>query len=737
MKYLAHVHKLEDGRWDEPQSLEAHLKGTAELAAEFAADFDSAEWAYAAGLAHDAGKGRAEWQAYFYDKSEYDEEASSETVPGKCEHSGYGAKLAEEVYGKQIGRILAYCIAGHHPGLPDYSGSAGALEDRLQRLKTDDIAEEIKALLPSACPKAPPWRFSDSGLDMPLWIRMLFSSLVDADRLDTERYMDPKNHKQRGQYASVEELKRRFDSFMEKKTGIPTEPYNHEVYQARQQILADCMSAAKKAPGFFSLTVPTGGGKTLAGVGFALTHAKKYNKKRILVVTPLTSIIEQNAAVFREVFGDDEVVEHHSNLDENDDTTRSRLATENWDAPIIITTAVQFFESLFAAKTSRARRVHNIANSVVIMDEAQLTPPEHLKPILEVLRLLVEHYKTTFVFCTATQPVFEKQSHFRAFPGLPQGSIREIINDVPGLYAHLKRAEVLPPAEGPVMWKDLARELAPHDQALCIVSDRKSCRELHNLMPKGTWHLSALMCAQHRSDVIEEIKKRLKRGEPVRVISTQLVEAGVDFDFPSVYRATAGFDSVAQAAGRCNREGKDSLGRVIVFNSPRKPPAGILRKAADAAKNLFAQHYDPLSPESYEPYFSLFYWKLDTFDQKHIWELLEPDRATLGIRFRTAGEQFRIIDDKNQRTILVRYKDGEKLIDLLKTLKVPNISILRKLQRYTVNIYTGQFETLRTRGSLEEIIPGVFTLNNKVEYNEKVGLLVDEMPYDPEMFTCI
>ncbi|MDR1932895.1 MAG: CRISPR-associated endonuclease Cas3'', partial [Spirochaetales bacterium] len=689
MDYIAHVRKLENGDWDEPQLLETHLKGTAELAAKFAADFDSAEWGYALGMSHDNGKGKVEWQSYIRDKSGfgYDEEASSETAPGRLDHSSPGAKLAEEVFGG-MGRFLSYCIAGHHAGLPDWGGSAGSLEYRLQKARTEGIAEEFKTALAGLCPKALPWKISSQGLDVSLWIRMLFSCLIDADRLDTEGYMEPKKGKLREGYLSITELHRRFNLYMEKKTEKLLETADGAVYQARQRVLADCRAAAEAEPGFFSLTVPTGVGKTLSSMAFALKHAEKYEKERIIYVIPYTSIIEQNAEVFRGIFGPDEILEHHANLDDDGTTLRSRLATENWDAPVIVTTNVQFFESLFAAKTSRCRKLHNIANSVVILDEAQLVSPDFLEPILETMRLLVEHYRVSFVICTATQPAFEKQKGFPQFPGLPEGSIREIIQDVPGLYKNLERVKVEFPKEKSAAadWRELAGELSEYDQVLCIVSDRKSCRELHALMPRETYHLSALMCARHRSDVIAEIKDKLKKREAARVISTQLVEAGVDIDFPVVYRAMAGLDSIAQAAGRCNREGKlnaeGKWGRVVIFNGVRKAPAGILRKASETAARLLDQGLDnPIDQGVFASYFSELYWKVNLLDKEGVMKLLKPEPPHLEIQFRSAAELVNIIDDKQQRPILVRYGEGGELIDVLKRAKKSGAGFERKTLR--------------------------------------------------------
>ena len=737
MEYFAHVRELENGQWD-TQFLEEHLRETAELAAIFSTEFNSREWGYALGMIHDTGKATNEWQNYLRNKSGYNEEASSE-APGKVEHSGSGAKLAEEVFEKKIGRFLSYCIAGHHTGLPDWIGTPAALAFRLQNSDTKKISEELRAKLSSLCPQNPPWKFNNSGLDISLWIRMLFSCLIDADRLNTEKYMTPDQSKDREGYSTLAELQRRFNDFMATKTRKPQGLYDEQIYYARQQVLADCRKAAEKRGGFFSLTVPTGGGKTLSSMAFALEHAKLHGKKRIIYVIPYTSIIEQNAQVFKDVFGDDEVVEHHSNLDDDETTVRARLATENWDAPIIVTTSVQFFESLFAAKTNRCRKLHNIVNSVVVLDEAQLVPTDYLEPILETMRLLTEHYRASFVICTATQPVFERQKKFPGFPGLPEGSIEEIIQDVSGLYKCLERIEVETPQDLSVSveWKDLAGELAGYDQVLCVVSDRKSCRELHALMPKGTYHLSALMCAQHRSDVITEIKEKLMKGEDVRVVSTQLVEAGVDMDFPVVYRALAGLDSIAQAAGRCNREGKlnirGKLGKVVVFKAPRKAPAGILRKASEIAELMISKGIKDLIDKSVFPsFFSELYWKVNSLDSKGIMKLLKPEFTNLGIQFRTAAENFKIINNANQRSIMIPYGEGKKWIEFLKNSGIPIKKVLRKLQRYTINIYKDQFFRLHTRGSLEEIIPGIFALNNTVEYNDQTGLLIDEMPNDPE-----
>jgi CRISPR-associated endonuclease/helicase Cas3 len=739
---IAHVRKNEDGTWAEPHRLLEHLDNTAKRAETNAGKFQSGEWGKIAGLAHDAGKGREEWQRYLKIKSSYDEEAHLEGKAGKVPHAIYGAKIAEQLFGKPVGRLLAYCIAGHHAGLPDWSSAEGAGQSSLQfqemQVKQlEDIDKSIIDIIGSAQRTVPPWKFSE-GLDISLWIRMLYSCLVDADFLDTELYMNQEKADNRGTYCSLQELLVRFNEYIKK---LEESSEDTRVNAIRREIRTKCIQMASEDQGIFSLSVPTGGGKTLSSLAFALEHAIKHNLDRIIYVIPYTSIIEQNADVFRNAVGDEQVVEHHSNLEENDSTPKSRLACENWDAPIIVTTSVQFFESLFAAKSSRCRKLHNIVRSVVVLDEAQLVPVDYLIPILETMQLLVDHYQVSFVISTATQPAFkERIVEGKLFPGLK--NVKEIMGDdkdVDLLYQSLQRNHIQFPSDicTTASWEEIADQLQQYEQVLCIVSDRKSCRELHSLMPRGTFHLSALMCGQHRSQIIKTIKKKLQNKETVHVISTQLVEAGVDFDFPVVYRAFAGLDSIAQAAGRCNREGNlPDPGKVIVFIAPRKAPMGILRKAAETTANIvLANHEESLKHEMYEKYFSELYWKVNSLDSKDIVNLLDPyqnDLQECSICFRTAAGRFRIIDETLQKSILVPYGEGEKLINLLKY-SGPDRGLMRKLQRYTVNIYNNEFNQLLKRGSLFEPSPGVFALVSNAEYSEENGLMV-EPSFDPEKF---
>lgn len=737
-EFIAHVRKNDNDNWDSPHLLSEHSAGTARLAEKNAAKFHSGEWGKVSGLAHDAGKGRVVWQKYLQLKSGYyDEEAHLEGKPGKIQHAIHGATLVEALYGKGLGRILAYCIAGHHAGLPDWSSAEGGRSSlQFQQSQVKDlkmIAPFILEEIESSKPGSLPWKFA-KGIDLSLWIRMLYSSLVDADFLDTESYMDNKKKDNRGGYCSMSELLERFNLFV---TQLDQKADDTPVNKIRRKIRKQCVQMASNPQGNFSLSVPTGGGKTLSSLAFGLEHAIKHKLDRVIYVIPYTSIIEQNANVFRSAVGKDQVVEHHSSLDEDSSTVKSGLATENWDAPVIVTTSVQFFESLFAAKPSRCRKLHNIARSIVVLDEAQLVPVEYLAPILETMQLLVDHYQVSFIISTATQPAFgERIVDEKRFIGLK--NITEIMGDtVEGLYDSLKRVQVELPKDllTQSSWEEIAEEVKQYDQVLCIVSDRKSCRDLHRLMPEGTFHLSALMCGQHRSEIIERIKQKLKNRESVRVISTQLVEAGVDMDFPVVYRALAGLDSIAQAAGRCNREGKlTKLGKVIVFNAPKKAPKGILRKAADTTRSLLSTtDQNPLEYSLFERYFSELYWKANSLDSKDIVDLLNPDHQECGINFRTAADKFKIIDDSLQKTILVRYGDSERLIDLLRS-KGPERWLMRKLQRYTVNVYNEDFNQMYGRGSLEEVQPKIFALTSSVEYSKGTGLFVDEIVYDPEQF---
>jgi len=719
--YLAHVRRNEDGSF-EIHHLEDHLRAVADLAGEFASTFGHSDWGQLAGLWHDLGKYSVAFQGYIARGSGFDPEAHIEGGMGRVNHSSAGALHAVEKLGGK-GRLLAYLIAGHHAGLPDWHSDEHALSSLSQRLEDgqhlqaiSDVTVPTDVLHPAITPTTKPLG-GEAGLA--LWLRMLFSCLVDGDFLDTEKFMDGEKSQSRGTFSSIEDLLGKFDEHM---TKLTVEAKPTPVNRVRAEVLRQCRERASDTPGLFSLTVPTGGGKTLSSLAFALVHAVGCNKRRIIYVIPYTSIIEQTAGIFRDIFGDN-VVEHHSNLDPEKETAKSRLATENWNASIIVTTNVQFFESLFAARTSSCRKLHNIVNSVVVLDEAQLLNLEFLQPILETINLLAQHYGVTFVLSTATQPALNSRKGFGwTFRGLD--GVREIMTDPDALYRDLTRVKVEMPLDFHARrgWGEIATELITHESALAVVNTRRDCRELYRLMPEGTIHLSAAMCGEHRSQVIAGIRERLEKKVPTRVVSTQLVEAGVDIDFPVVYRALSGLDSIAQAAGRCNREGKLDFGKVVVFVPPKSSPPGTLRRAEQTTVSLLSgSTSDPMARELFTRYFEHFYVKADSLDKHGINDLLTRDARELKIQFRTAAEKFQLIDDVESQAILVWYGDSQSLIGKLKK-DGPERWLMRKLQRYSANLPRRAVEKLITTGEVREVWPGIFAQAVSTLYDDEVGV---------------
>lgn len=732
---IAHVKQKPDGTWS-IHTLEEHLKSVAELSAEFARPFGNDDWAYLMGLWHDLGKYSAEFQSYIRSASGFDPDAHLEGSKGRVDHSTAGAIHALEKIGDK-GRLLAYAIAGHHAGLGDWLNTEVGRSQVSERVKNHDLLERVlkaeppseilNAQLPSSKPPA-----GLSREDTALWIRMLFSCLVDADFLDTEEFMNANLSAERANNIELSTLRsvlrQHFTSVID---AAPATAVNN----IRQEVRKECLDAAVKSPGIFRLTVPTGGGKTLSSMAFALEHAVKYQKRRIIYAIPYTSIVEQTCNVFRNIFGHEAVLEHHSNFDPDMETAKSRLACENWDAPIVVTTNVQLFESLFASRTSRTRKLHRIVESVIVLDEAQLIPTDFFQPILDAINALSNAFGVTFVLSTATQPSLEMQEDASPFRGLAK--IQDIVSDPVALYSKLQRVEVKMPLDinTPISPHRLAEELLQHDRVLCILNRKDECRELFELMPADTFHLSGYMCGQHRSEIIAAIKNRLMQGLPIRVISTQLVEAGVDLDFPVVYRAFCGLDSLAQAAGRCNREGKLPMGTVHVFVSWKKTPRGHLRHMEAAFREVLHSVCitSLLEPESFDHYFRHLYWikGKEGLDTKHICRELLPD-STLSINFRTASLNFKLIDDNLQKNIFVRFQDGSQLIETLRK-NGPERWLLRKLQRFSISIPTYIFTELVRKAEIEEVQPGFFAQSFDGLYHPKIGFLGSgEVIMDPD-----
>ena len=739
-QFYARFRENPDGT-QEPQLLIDHLRGVAERAKAFAEAFSSGEIAFLAGMLHDFGK----YSNAFQRKLRGEDNGAR--------HSGIGAVLAQEKGG--ITDYLKYAIAGHHGKLSSreklksrLNEEAAGLDECLRNAGDIGVPEELS---PPGFLRGKPRRRTEKDIAKrrkEFWIRFLFSALVDADRLDAEQHGTPEAARIREQYASIPELREMIDTGIDDFVdGIDENLRQTTVNQSRARILHSCREAAAEQPGFFSLTVPTGGGKTLSAMSFALRHAETHGMDRVIVVIPYTSIIEQNAGEYQEKLGADNVLEHHANLDPEEDINQNGeeiarkhlLAAENWDAPVIVTTTVQFFESLFSHRASRCRKVHNIARSVIILDEVQTLPPKYLITIVDGLNELVENYGCTVVLSTATPPALSAEKGFE--DGLKD--VREIVPDPNQLLHDLERVEYEWRTDE-AAWEDLADELAQDDlrQVLTVVNKRNDARELALLLCERVdkdevIHLSARMCPAHRKEVIKEIRRRLANDEPCRVISTQLVEAGVDVDFPTVFRAMAGLDSIVQAAGRCNREGRREKGRVVVFRAPSRIPSGTLKQALEATEQILTSsegNPNLRDSENFTKYFRKFY-HTNVHDSKGI----QAERTQY--HFEEIGKAFKLIDDEHTCSVIVPYGDTvEKLVTIVRDYVQDRDGsqeqyeayrkALRRLQQYTVTVYKNEFDGMWEIGMLEELYEGVYVVGDaykKDAYNDVFGLKTDDI----------
>jgi CRISPR-associated endonuclease/helicase Cas3 len=718
-----YAHSLDGKPPSEWQPLEEHLKNVAEIARSFAEDFGAGNWGYVAGLWHDIGKYSDEFQKKLNIQEGTD--AHIEAKPGRVDHSTAGAQHASKSLGDK-GKLLAYAIAGHHAGLLDGKSNDACLHDRLKKAVPDYYSCPEHILNSKSLGEPPfdlnihnPKRF---GFQLSFFIRMNYSCLVDADFLDTEAFMEREKSSWRKGYPSLPELNNKLGSSLNQ---LAKDAPQTAINKHRAAILKDCLNAAGNPQGLFSLTVPTGGGKTLSSLAFAMKHALKYNLKRIIYVIPYTSIIEQNAAVFRDIFGDDSVLEHHSNFEPDEEDHRSRLASENWDAPIIVTTNVQFFESLYRSRSSRCRKIHNIANSVVILDEAQMLPVPLLKPCLEVLRELSSAYRTSIVLCTATQPALSTTNTF--VDGLE--GVREIVSNPAKLYDEFKRVQIRKLSA--ISDVELVNSLSKYKQVLCVVNTRGHARKIFEQIldeAEGCYHLSALMCPEHRSSILNNVRSALLDGRPCRVISTQLIEAGVDIDFPVVFRSAAGIDSIAQAAGRCNREGNlVEGGQVFVFFPEEGFPPGHFRQTAQTAEGVMRHHDNLLSQEAVTEYFRTLYWtKGDKLDEYRILDDLAEDAISGNFPFRLVDRKFKIIKDGTESIIIPWNREAEKIISGLRYSEHPAL-FARKAQRFTVEVYPKVLGRLEYSGSVERLHDQYCVLINMDIYRDDLGLC----PEDP------
>jgi CRISPR-associated endonuclease/helicase Cas3 len=645
------------------------------------------DWGYITGLWHDLGKFSAEFQDYI---SNVNDSHTSEVL-GKVDHTSAGARLSISKH-PLFGNLISTAIAGHHSGLLDAYSEHACLKKRLVKSIAEINApdEVLDYNLPSLPSFIEP---QTAHFSIAFFQRMLFSCLVDADFLATESFMNTEQASLRP--LNGEEVFPRALELLEKKITSFGDP-SGEVNIARKVVYDDCITAALHDRGIFSLTVPTGGGKTLSSLAFALKHAIKNGHKKIIYVIPFTSIIEQNASVFHQLLkslGKNVVLEHHSNLSPDKETTQTRLAAENWDAPIIVTTTVQFYESLFANKTSKSRKLHNIANSVVILDEAQSLPVQYLTPCLRALEELSLNYGTTTVLCTATQPAINKSEIFPI--GLDD--VKEIISDTRSLFSSLERTKT--EYRNELSDEILTGEIAAEEQCLCIVNTRNHAQGLFKALPESeeNFHLSALMTPNHRIRILDKVRSRLDAGLPTRLISTQLIEAGVDIDFPVVYRSMAGLDSISQAAGRCNRNGKIEQGRVFVFHSEHTSSERYFQETANVGHQILDLHADdPLSTQAIKAYFNLYYYQQkQKWDSKAIMAEFKvvPDKdLPFLFQYRSVAEKFKLIENNQISVIIPNDSVSKELVEQLRNESIPlHRKLLRSLQRYSVQIYENQF----------------------------------------------
>lgn len=545
---------------------------------------------------------------------------------------------------------------------------------------------------------------------------MLFSCLVDADFIDTESFMLGGDF-QRGSFDSIPHLRKKLTLFLESLNN-PSSLINVK----RNKILQNCIDKANEPKGLYSLTVPTGGGKTISSLAFALTHAEKHSMSRIIYVIPFTNIIEQNAKVFADILGRNNVLEHHSGFEydnEDDEDKKLYLSSENWDAPIIVTTNVQFFESLFASRTSKCRKNHNIANSVIIFDEAQMLPTPYLLACTRAIAELVHNYSCTAILCSATQPSLD--------PFFPTEVKRtEIIQDPIELYTFFKRVNIK--LIGFMADDMLIEYITKLKQVLCIVNTRKQAQNLYQLLNKdGSFHLSTLMYPEHRKSVLEQIKTLLKNGQPCRVIATSLIEAGVDIDFPVVFRANAGLDSIIQAAGRCNREGRQRLeeSNTYVFEPDESYKSSMSWRQAAEATDIIAKNYpnDIGNLDAIHDYFKeLYSIKGEMLDREAIVSRLENGYQNGGsFPFRTIAQEFKLIDSKSHAILI---PDTPESIEYAKRLRKGerNRNLMRSVGRYCINVFDNHYRELKELGIIECLDSEISILADNSSYSEETGL---------------
>ncbi|HOO45725.1 MAG TPA: CRISPR-associated helicase Cas3' [Deltaproteobacteria bacterium] len=686
IKYAHTPSKNSPNQW---HTLNDHIIETAKLAYTFSKAFGSENLGFILGIFHDLGKVNPLFQDYL-------QSCSSGKKPIRVPHSVCGASYLWKILLRQNPKTacLAMCAMGHQGGLiseHEAVTEGGTLDqwwNGAQNNQIKSLMQEFLQCLPLRRPEPIP----EDDLRRELRLRMLFSALVDADFLDTENHFDKIKTAYRGHWTRPADL---WPIFRTDQLRMMWNGSKSEINRIRKQIYFTCVRAGKQSPGVFRLTVPTGGGKTRSGLAFALSHAianKRHGFRRIIIALPYTSIIDQNARVYQNILGDHFVLEHHSQVDIPEDESQSeaslrhRLASENWDFPLIVTTTVQLLESLFSNKPCRCRKLHNIARSIIILDEVQTLPPELLEPTMDILRALVDEYGVTLVLSTATQPAFDQTPYIKAFEGI---GIQEIINTYQMHFKKLERVEYQPVQQYNTL-AELVDELAKPEnaQVLVILNTRKHALDLHEKLKQygvdGLYHLSTLLCGAHRKRVLREVTERLgsNDGLPVRLISTQVVEAGVDLDFPVVYRAMGPLDRIVQAAGRCNREAKrPEKGKVIIFDFPdNASPPGSYKTGMDDAKTLLGRNPSARlhDPDLYTEYFQMLFRDVD-LDKKCV----QPYRRDLN--YPKVAEKYKLIEDTIP-VVITTYDNNEGERRLQEYIRKPSREAWRRLIPYVVNL---------------------------------------------------
>lgn len=705
------------------QSLTDHLDGTMRLAESFGAGMGLGAEAGLLGKIHDEGKDTAAFQDYIHGRKHR-----------RVDHSTAGAKsFLENGHIGWLQLIGGFGVAGHHAGIPDLGSKVdcagtSTLNGRMKKC-IPSIRHPQRYLIDSTCLDVDylnTFIENRNALDVMMLTRMLFSCLVDADFLDTEAFMNNQPVR-KNEFSSLKEIAAMFWSRLEEDGYF--RPKN-ALNEKRCEILHTCMRKGEGKQGLYSLTVPTGGGKTISSMAFAVKQAMKWQKERIIYVIPYLSIIEQTADVFRALLGNHAVLESHSQVDydslpeEGSEEAgrvaeRMKLAAENWDAPVVITTNEQFFESLYANKTSRCRKLHNIANSVIILDEAQMMPVDFLKPCLHALEQLVHYYGCTVVLCSATQP--ELGRYLQKDP-------TEIMENVGELFQFFKRVTF--DIDGETDYAEIAKKLDECEQVLCIASTKKEAEKIVELLDGEAMYLSTNLCPAHRREIIREMKTRLQDGKPCRVVSTSIISVGVDIDFPVVYLQYTGLDSLIQGAGRCNREGRQSLqkSRAHIFWTKESKKSLFMRKEKQVT-DMVRKKYNAeemTEPSAIRTYFENWYQSNEgNLDYREIEKLAQS------LSFAEIGKRFHLINDST-KSVFIPF--DEKARNIKEQLMMGNRSrqLMRAAGAYMINVrYSkaqGQsdFMKLLTQGQIE-MFPGdenLAYLVNMEDYDAELGLKI-------------